>query len=104
MGSFMPRAHISFHSSVNPVSFTSQNRGRLMTRIQKVGANMQSLKKEGKHVVRDENYDNYARQHILWKPAILWKLWKPVILWKLWKLQSKWLDPHPRARRRGGLF
>ena len=54
------RAYMSFHPSVNTVSFPSQNRGRLMVQIQKIGANMQSLKNEGKRAVRCENEGSFA--------------------------------------------
>jgi hypothetical protein len=51
----MLRAYMSFHPSINTVSFPSQNRDRLMARVKKIGANMQSLKKEGQRAGRGEN-------------------------------------------------
>ena len=60
LGSILARAYMSFHPSINTVSFPSQNRGRLMVKIQKIGANMQSLKNEGKRAVRCENEGSFA--------------------------------------------
>jgi len=60
LGSTLARAYMFFHPSVNTVSFPSQNMGRLMVQIQKIGANMQSLKNESKRAVRCENEGSFA--------------------------------------------
>jgi hypothetical protein len=60
MGSFMLRVYLSFQPTVNPVNFFSQNRGNYMFRIQKIGANVQSLKMRGKRAVENENEGSYA--------------------------------------------